>query len=230
MATQTRLLTIDQIIAESQQVIFDLDGTLVDSSASVLNCFQKAFNTCGMVPIRPLTPDIIGPPLMETFTLLTGTSDVAVLCPLADAFKMSYDTQGYQLTQVFPGVPDLLRELADSGRPLFIATNKRLLPTQRILEHLGWTSFFQRVYALDAFKPPLKGKSELLARILSDNKFVPTKTLYIGDRHEDAEAADYNGMLFAFAAWGYGEEIIDSGNFSEKGIILLTTPGQLLVE
>jgi len=213
------------------QIIFDLDGTLIDSSAGILESFRNAFVLGGQTLAHPLTTQVIGPPLLETLALLAGTSDLQVLRPLADAFKVHYDTQGYQLTRIFPGVLDLLKELVDLGRPLFIATNKRLLPTQRILEHLGWTSFFQRVYALDAFKPPLKGKSELLARILSSNGFAPSKTLYIGDRQEDAEVANHNGMLFAFAAWGYDgraiENIIEnlSGNY-----ITLSTPGQLLVK
>ncbi|MBM3347921.1 MAG: HAD family hydrolase [Betaproteobacteria bacterium] len=184
-------------------LIFDLDGTLIDSSEGILGSFAGAFARCGISPVRPLASDVIGPPLMDTLAQLAGCNDSAVLRPLADAFKAHYDMEGYKLTRVFTGVPEMLRELALS-HSLYIATNKRLLPTRLIIEFLGWTPYFRGIYALDFFEPPLARKADLIARILSGHKLDQLHTAYIGDRDEDRQAAGANRLQFGLATWGYG--------------------------
>jgi len=186
-------------------IIFDLDGTLIDSAAGVLAAFGGAFNARGIIPSRPLSLDIIGPPLMETLGNLAGTNELAVLQPLAEAFKANYDEDGYRLIEIFPGMDEMLSGLSARGHELHIATNKRILPTRRILAHLGWEKYFQGVYALDAFSPPLKSKANMLGAILAERGLDPRATLYIGDRQEDGEAALANNIRFLLAVWGYDE-------------------------
>lgn len=187
------------------EIIFDLDGTLIDSAPGILVGFAGAFSACGLAPKHPLTADIIGPPLMETLAKVAGTSDPAVLQPLAEAFKAHYDETGYRQTLVFSGVGEMLSELAAHDFKLHIATNKRILPTRRILNHLGWEEYFLGVYALDVFDPPLKSKAQMLQEILAQRELDPQHTFYIGDRREDAAAAEANAMPFLLAVWGYDE-------------------------
>jgi phosphoglycolate phosphatase len=203
-----------------QTLIFDLDGTLIDSSEGILCAFRGAFAAAGSEPVRPITSDIIGPSLIETLALLAGTDDVDVLDSLVQEFKAAYDNEGYKSTTGFPGVEKILRELADEGRELFIATNKRLLPTQRILIHFGWEYLFRGVYALDSFDPPLRSKAEMIRRILEIHGLERQHTTYIGDRQQDGDAAVANGLCFGFAAWGYGSDGIDD----VTGGILLDHP------
>jgi len=187
-----------------KNLVFDLDGTLIDSSSSILEGLRGAFAACSRQPMRPLAAELIGPPLRQTLALLAGTEDDAVLQPLAEAFKAHYDNEGYRLTRVFPGVAEMLEVLAAADYPMFIATNKRVHPTLLILSHLDWGKLFRGVYALDAFDPPLRDKSAMLERILGLHKLDPHATLYIGDRDEDSAAAAANAMPFAWASWGYG--------------------------
>lgn len=187
-----------------QTIIFDLDGTLIDSSNSILAGFAGAFAAEGLIPAIELSPEIIGPPLKETLSILAGSGDGALIDRLAGHFKAHYDTVGYRETIVFAGIPEMLKALAGQGLPLHIATNKRLVPTRRILDHLGWTAFFRTVRALDAWSPAVGNKTEMIARQLREEMLSPASTLYVGDRAEDFFAARANHMPFALAAWGYG--------------------------
>lgn len=185
-----------------QHVIFDLDGTLIDSSASILASFAQAFQHLGVTPVRALSPEVIGPPLMQTLAALAGSDDEGLLRGLAQQFKAHYDSEGYRQAEVFAGVEAMLESLA--GRfPLYIATNKRLLPTQRIMQHLGWQRLFVGVYALDYFTPAAPHKLAMVTRVLARHAIAAEHAIYIGDRLEDGQAAEGNALAFAMVRWGY---------------------------
>jgi phosphoglycolate phosphatase len=186
-------------------VIFDLDGTLVDSAPGILASFAGVFAAHGVAPNRPLTPTLIGPPLRETLASLCDGDDPALLDRLTAAFKAHYDTEGYRQTRPFDGVADMLAGLATAGLGLHIATNKRALPTGQILRHLGWDELFQRVCALDSFTPALPHKTALLGRLLAVAGLSAADGVYVGDRAEDRDAARANGLRFAWALWGFGD-------------------------
>ena len=185
-------------------ILFDLDGTLIDSAPAILASFREAFARTGMTPARSIDDSVIGPPLVETLQLLSGSDDPALVAGLAEAFKASYDSEGYKATAAFAGVGELLAELAGAGLTLSIATNKRIHPTRLILEHLGWSGHFAHVYALDLFTPRLPDKAAMIARLLADQNIAREQAIYIGDRSEDGESADANGLPFIAVTWGYG--------------------------
>lgn len=208
-----------------QNLIFDLDGTLIDSSSSILESFRGAFDQVGKTPVRTLTADMIGPPLREALSCISGLSDSEELDRLAAAFKAHYDTEGYKHTRVFPNIPEMLAKLSTMQLSLFIATNKRNIPTRLILEHLGWTSYFTGIYALDSLIFPSAQKSDLLKHMTEEYSMNPGNTLYVGDRKEDGIAAARNHLKFAFAAWGYG---LEDKMLDGSGDVYLESPAQLL--
>ena len=118
-------------------IIFDLDGTLIDSAQSVLVSMQRAFESCRLVPVLPLEASLIGPPLREMLQRLSPESDSAQIEQLAQSFISSYDEQGCLEAHPFPGIDEILRDLRRRGVALHIVTNKRAYPTQKILVHLG---------------------------------------------------------------------------------------------
>ncbi len=189
--------------ARKRQVIFDLDGTLIDSSTSILQSFEAAFTKTGVTPQKPLTQEMIGPPLMPTLRTLSGSNDPGLLETLAAAFKAEYDTHAYQAATVFAGIESFLKRLQQHGLQMYIATNKRILPTTRIMQHLQWAHYFAGVYALDYFTPPAPSKKDMVCNIMALHGLSPEATLFVGDRIEDGLAAEGNGLDFAMVTWGY---------------------------
>jgi phosphoglycolate phosphatase len=122
---------------------------------------------------------------------------------LAAAFKAHYDERGYRDTVAFPGVKRMLSTLSAWQVRMSVATNKRLLPTKKILDYLGWRDFFSSIYSLDAFNPPLTRKLDMLDRIASLEGLGPRQACYVGDRDDDGKAAAGVGFHFIHTRWGY---------------------------
>ncbi len=185
-------------------LVFDLDGTLIDSAPSILQGYAAAFAATGLTPHRAFTADLVGPPLRMTLKQILGRSDEAALDALVEAFKRFYDTEGFRASQVYEGIDSLLGELSAKSAPLYLATNKRWHPTQLILEHLGWTQHFRAAHALDGPQSPAANKGALLRWMVSAYGLQASECLYVGDRDEDSEAAEAAGMPFQRVPWGYG--------------------------
>jgi phosphoglycolate phosphatase len=188
----------------ARHVIFDLDGTLIDSAPSILSGFARVLDQHGISPRCELTQALIGPPLIVTLRQISGIDDPVTLQGLAHDFKCYYDEVGYRETLEYPGCTELLHELGADGAHLYIATNKRITPTRKIIKWLGWTDLFQGIYSQDAFDPVLNSKANVIARILKVHGIAKKFTVYVGDRDEDREAATICGLRFLGALWGYG--------------------------
>ena len=203
-------------------LIFDLDGTLIDSSPSILGSIKTAFNAIGISPTRALTPALLGPPLAETLTSMLSAQDAHRLADLIEHFKRHYDEIGYCHTGIYDGVPTMLSALNRQGMRLFVATNKRILPTRKIIEHFQWARLFKGVYALDYFNPPLQNKSEMLRRLLSELGCKANQAIYVGDRLDDAIAAQENRIPFVHAAWGYDEAFLGNWHKAQRPYDLIS--------
>lgn len=201
-----------------KNVIFDLDGTLIDSAPHILSSYSAALNSCGIDPIIQLESSIIGPPLRETLIKLTGVTDSDVLNALIAEFKSDYDNVSCLETRLFQGVDDMLEQLKSLGLRLFVATNKRKEPCFKIINQLGKSGCFDAIYTLDFFEPPKSNKTELIRQLMADLGLKSAESIYIGDREEDGLAADKNMISFFYAAWGYGSDFLyDKSQFSLLG-------------
>jgi phosphoglycolate phosphatase len=193
-------------LKEIKNIIFDLDGTLIDSAPSILEAFKQVLEQFSYAPIKPLNSGLIGPPLRETLQVISGESDPEKLTLLVDAFKRSYDNDAYALSTSYIGITEMLESLALTGKFLYLATNKRFIPTKKILQFFEWEKYFQNVYAIDKVTPPYLHKAHMIESILLDQGLQSKNCVYIGDRLEDGDAAKSNRLPFIYVSWGYGIE------------------------
>ncbi len=192
---------------EIKNIIFDLDGTLIDSAPSILRTIKKVLDQFSYIPTRSLDPNLIGPPLKEILQVISGESDSERLNILIESFKTVYDNDEYSSSIVYSGIDKMLANLARDDKNLHIATNKRLAPTERIIRYFNWDQYFQDVYAIDSVASVNPSKGGLIQAMLSKLELKTDNCVYIGDRVEDCLAANENSVLFVYVNWGYGPSL-----------------------
>lgn len=189
-----------------RNLMFDLDGTLLDSLPGIRHSAMAAFAACGLkanaaVELRAL----IGPPIREILAKMAERpASEAELDALVQAFRVSYDSEGWKITPHYDAAAETLREMKASGRRLFVVSNKPRHISDRILEAEGTLDFFDEVVTRDSRKPAYAGKREMMRYLLEKWQFSAGDCLMIGDTMEDAESASEVGMSFCLMAHGYG--------------------------
>jgi phosphoglycolate phosphatase len=187
-------------------VLCDFDGTLVDSSDGILETLRSCLSSVGKRSTVELTRQLIGPPLRTLIEVVAASSDVNARTEIEMAFRREYDERGYLATRPYPGIAEALTELRAHGVHLHIVTNKRLLPTLRILEMLGWSDVFSTVNTLDSGSAGTT-KTQVVAHLLSQLRVRASSVALVGDSLDDAIAARNNSICYAWATWGYGREV-----------------------
>lgn len=186
-------------------ILFDLDGTLVDSSPGIE--YSAAAAITAVLPERALADlrQLIGPPIRQMMAQALNIAESGVLDRLEHNFRVSYDGGGWRKTVAYPGVAQMLSELLQAGVKNFIVTNKPVAPTQRILRALNLRRYFADVASLNATEPAFASKTEAAAYLISKHELNPEATILVGDSMDDARAAQACGLRFGAAAYGYGE-------------------------
>jgi phosphoglycolate phosphatase len=210
-------------------LVFDLDGTLIDSTAGVGNALSAAFQSAGrMMPAMDLRR-VIGPPITVIARRIEPLLSDAEVAVIERSYRAIYDSNGWRDAFAYPAVADTLHIFHRGGLRLFIVTNKPLLPTSNILGHLGFDGLFLEALSRDSRTPHYANKTEMLADLLTRHQLLPDTTLMIGDTSEDQEAAHGNGLAFLHVTYGYGSVTTSThriDHFSEIATLLSATTTQ----
>jgi phosphoglycolate phosphatase len=188
----------------ARNLIFDLDGTLVDSIPGIQWSVEQALAACGMPPVcRDLKP-LIGPPIRDILANVSGASEPAVLDRMELAFRSAYDSVGWRKTTCQPGAKGALERLRMAGCALWIVTNKPGYAAHAILSELALAVLFQEIVCRDSRTPGFASKEEMLVNLLERCELGRTESIMIGDTLEDGRAAAAAGIACALVPHGYG--------------------------
>ena len=185
-------------------VFFDLDGTLVDSLPGIAYSAQAAIER---VYSRRTAPDLlpfIGPPVREVFRRAIPEDDPEALHRLEEAFRESYDSEGWRQTKPFPGVAAVLGRLQETGLVCHVLTNKPKKPTHEILRSLALDKYFMEVITPESRKPRYASKTEALLDAQRRQALPASAGWVVGDSEDDGAAAAACGFKFVAAPFGYG--------------------------
>lgn len=188
-----------------ENYIFDLDGTLVNSSEEVLLCLRKAFAQAGVeFEADKMTSDVIGPPLKQIMQNLAPDIREEEMTQVMSNFRRIYDYDAEDISVLYPDIEDLLKTLKSGGKRLFIATFKPQIPTLRLVEKF-FPNTFEDVYTIDKFGQPIT-KEEMIKDIVSKYGLEKSKTVMIGDAPSDVMAGKNAGVNTIGVLWGYGSD------------------------
>jgi phosphoglycolate phosphatase len=184
-------------------VLFDLDGTLIDSQVGIFASLNHAFAQIGAaLPSPEVLRSWIGPPFHQTFPSVLGENSALVESAIAH-YREHYVESGWAGHTVYDGISDTIEMLHARGAQLGVVTTKVLPQARKIVEHLPFGRHFVRVYGPD-LKTAHSAKAEMIAQALNDFAIAPEHTAMIGDRHFDIAGARANRVRGIGAAWGFG--------------------------
>lgn len=184
-----------------QCIIFDWDGTLVDSLGRIVSSMRYAAAVVGAGERTDRQiKDIIGLELVEAIATLYPELCERQVLQLRDHYTHFYLELEHQPTQFFSGVPDLLAELKSASRLLAVATGKSRRGLDRVMSALDVHDLFHGTRCADETRG--KPEPDMVIELLDDFGVDPTQAVVVGDSHFDLEMAARAGVAGIGVGWG----------------------------
>jgi phosphoglycolate phosphatase len=193
---------IPAALLKVEAVLFDLDGTIIDSYPGIQKAFDNAFLKLYSVENEKSVKPFIGPPIPQILTKVNGETDPQTIDLFVKLFKECYDTEDFKSSVLYNGIKELLKNLCKKGSKLFIVTNKRQKPTELIIKYLEIDPYFCDFYCSDS-KKGYTTKTEMVNHLIEYEGLSRKKCVLIGDTYQDQIAAQQNELYFIYAAYGY---------------------------
>ncbi|AIQ88822.1 MULTISPECIES: HAD-IA family hydrolase [Methylobacterium] len=185
-------------------VVFDVDGTLVDSQHLIVAAQEVAFAENGLpAPGRREALSVVGLSLPQAFRRLVGED--GPVAELSESYKQAYNRLRLDPAHeepLFPGMADLLTRLHDRGDVLIgLATGKSRRGVDRLIAHHGWAEWFATTQSAD--DAPSKPDPTMLRQAISEAGCAPEATVMVGDTTFDIAMGVAAGATAIGVAWGY---------------------------
>ena len=182
-------------------ILFDVDGTLIDSAPGIINTLQEVFDSMGVDVTNTNLRRYLGPPLRRSFG--EHFTDPALIEEATERYRKSYEVKGSHESTAYPGAAEMLQRLRDAGLILCTATSKPTEVVTPILEEKGLAPYFDFIggASMDESRDT---KTEVVRYVLSQPMLQGKRVLMVGDRNDDMRGAADCGLDAAGALYGYG--------------------------
>src|SRR5476651_879105 len=205
-------------------ILFDLDGTIVDSAPGITATLAYTFETMGLpVPSPANLLGYVGPPILDSFRDRAGMSLGEAAEALA-IYRPQYLESCALDSSVFPGVGDVLRAVHAAGIPLSLATSKPETPATLMLSHFGLLQEFDIITGASDDEVRSSKEDVVAEALVRLDAFGAdlSRPVLVGDREHDIEGATASGVPTIFVDWGYGSALEQAGS-----IAIAHTPAEL---
>ena len=182
-------------------ILYDLDGTISDPLEGIAKCLNYALSKLGHREreLESLSK-YIGPSLKIALSELLETKDDDRLNEVIQLYRERYIPIGFKENKLYPGIAQLLSDVAGVQHRQFIATSKRTDIAENVVSNFQLNRYFERVYGSDVGR----SKTGLVEEILIREGLEKSETVMIGDRSFDIAAGNENGIQTIGVLWGYG--------------------------
>ncbi len=188
-----------------KNVLFDLDGTLVDSYMGVTNAIYHSLTYYPHItpPEREQLRVFIGPPLYASYMKYFGMDEKTANEAVAH-YREYYSVKGKLENTVYNGMMKLLSDLKDAGARVIMATSKPKVFANEIAEHTGMMQYFDYICG-SGLDGHLVEKDELIAHLMEISGLKESESIMIGDTLFDVIGASKNRMDCIAVTYGYGK-------------------------
>lgn len=187
-------------------IIFDLDGTLINTIDDLGQACNHALQACGF-PVHEIAdyPQLVGNGINRLIerALPVENRNETTVSRMREYFVPYYDAHNCDLTRPYDGIPELLLSLKKAGHTMAVASNKYQTATEKIVNH-----FFPNTFDIvlgERENVPRKPNPQIVWDILSNVKET-SEIIYIGDSLVDAETAKAAGATLVLCTWGFCTE------------------------
>ncbi len=198
-------------------ILFDLDGTLTDSSEGITKSVQHALNKLGIEENdQAMLRRFIGPPLDESFEKFYGLDKETAL-KAVDYYRERYSDKGIYENVLFDGIDTLLAALKEDGYIVALATCKPEIYVPRILEYFNVGRYFDVAVGSELEGGERRHKNQVIDEVFvrlskagllesDDITTAKSKAIMIGDRKDDILGAKASGIESMGVRYGFAEE------------------------
>jgi phosphoglycolate phosphatase len=207
-------------------VVFDLDGTLLDTTKGILGSVSYAIDSLGLPPLlsREVMLSFIGPPIADSFAKHYGLSG-ELLQKAVEAFRSDYGNNRIFEATPYPGIYDVFEYLHKSNVKTAVATYKREDQALKLLRHYSFDRYTDVMFGAD---PDNKlQKKDIIMKCIDKSGLASPKALVVGDTLHDARGAEQSGLDFLAVTYGFGFKTEDDLS-GVNAVAFVENPQQLI--
>jgi len=199
-------------------VIFDLDGTLLDTSPGIFNCIRHTESKMGLPPLDQKKYELfLGPPLFESYKRIYGLGEKEAMAAVR-CYREYGSSKGIYEAAVFEGIEDCLQAIKTKGMKLAVATLKSQVLAEKSLKYFSLHHYFDAIVGMD--RTESLTKADIIRMALERiGQARSEKAVMVGDSEYDAVGAAEAGVDFIWVTYGFGCKPVDKQKLPCKYIV-----------